>query len=508
MSKPAAGAMLSITLTPSSEVPLFHQVYSHIRDAILGGGLRPGSRLPSSRTLAADLGVSRTTVLNAFDELTAEGFLESRVGSGTRIASTLPEALLRPDDTGPISSIVPTPTRAAERPLRLKSLFPLQPMTPRPFQAGNPDLSTFPRHVWARLAAKHWRRAPAALLGYGDAKGLPQLRAAIADYAHRIRGVRCQPDQVLIVGGSQQALYLCGQVLLARNDVVWMEDPGYPGARAVFMAAEAKVIGIPVDDQGLVVGGATKNLPIPQLVCVTPSHQCPLGVPMSLSRRLELLGFAARTGAWIVEDDYDSEYQYFSRPLTSLQSLDAAGRVVYVGTLSKTLLPALRVGYVIVPEALADAFVQTRAVIDRQPAGGVEQLVLADFIAQGWLERHIRQNRARYLERQQVLVDSIRQELPDLLDVSPTGAGMYLTAWLKNGINDVTAAQTADAAGVTVVPLSRLYVGPARREGLVLGYGAFDIEQIRGGIKTLSRVLRGLTTVGQLNSGQCQSARS
>jgi GntR family transcriptional regulator/MocR family aminotransferase len=500
--------MLSITLTPSSEVPLFHQVYRHIRDAILGGGLRPGSRLPSSRTLAADLRVSRTTVLSAFDELTAEGFLESRVGSGTRIASTLPEALLRPDGAGPISSIVPIPTRAAKRPRRLESVFPLQPTTPCPFQAGNPDLSTFPRHVWARLAAKHWRRAPAALLGYGDAKGLPQLRAAIADYAHRIRAVRCQPDQVLIVGGSQQALYLCGQVLLARNDVVWMEDPGYPGARAAFMAAEAKVIGVPVDDQGLVVGGRrTKNRPIPQLVYVTPSHQCPLGVSMSLSRRLELLDFAARTGAWIVEDDYDSEYRYFSRPLASLQSLDAAGRVVYVGTLSKTLLPALRVGYVIVPEALADSFVQARAVIDRQPAGGVEQLVLADFIAQGWLERHIRQNRGRYLERQQVLVDSIRQELPDLLEVSPTGAGMYLTAWLKNGINDVTAAQTADAVGVTVVPLSRLYIGPARREGLVLGYGAFDIEQIRAGIETLSRALRGLTTVGQLNSRQRQSAR-
>jgi GntR family transcriptional regulator/MocR family aminotransferase len=493
--------MLSITLSPSSGVPLFHQLYSHIRDAILCGRLRAGSRLPSSRTLASDLAVSRTTVLNAFDQLTAEGFLESRVGAGTRVAATLPEPLLRPDGARAIPSIVSIPMPAAARLRRFEPVFPLEPVTPRPFQAGNPDLSTFPRRVWARLAAKHWRHAPAVLLGYGDARGLPQLRAAIADYAHRIRGVRCQPEQVLILGGSQQALYLCGQVLLARNDVVWMEDPGYPGARAVFKAADTRVVAVPVDEQGLVVTGRRAgNRPIPQLVYVTPSHQCPLGVAMSLSRRLELLEFATRVGAWIIEDDYDSEYRYFGRPLASLQSLDATGCVVYVGTLSKTLLPALRVGYVIVPEALVDAFAQARAVIDRQPGGGVEQLVLADFIAQGWLERHIRQNRVRYLERQQVLVDSIRQEMPDLLEISPTGAGIYLTGWLKEGISDLTAAKIADAAGVTVVPLSRLFVGSARRDGLVLGYGAYEIDQIRRGIRTLSQALRGLTAVGQVDS--------
>ena len=493
MSKPRAGTMLAIALDPSSEVPLFQQLYRHIRDGILGGGLSPGSRLPSSRTLAADLAVSRTTVLNAFDQLTAEGYLEGRVGAGTRVA-TLPEGLLRPDTGGAPTrmSIVRTRLGDGQRQRWLQPVFPPHPAGLRPLQPGNPDLTAFPRPVWARLTARHWRTASAPLLGYGDSMGYRPLRAAVADYAHRIRGVRCCPEQVLIVGGSQQALYLCGQVLLARHDVAWMEDPGYPGARAALAAADATIVPVPVDEQGLVVAiRRRRNRPTPRLVYVTPSHQCPLGVTMALSRRLELLEFANRVGAWIVEDDYDSEYRYFSRPVASLQSLDTAGRVVYVGTLSKTLLPALRVGYVILPESLVDVFAQARAVIDRQPAG-VEQLVLADFIAQGALERHIRQTRLRYLERQEVLVDAIREEMPDVLEASPSGAGMYLVAWLRDGMTGATAASAADAAGVATVALSRFFIGPVRRDGLVLGYGAYDVGQIRAAVRTLSRALRAI----------------
>jgi GntR family transcriptional regulator/MocR family aminotransferase len=497
VSKPAAGTMLAITLNPASEIPLFQQLYSRIRDGILGGGLPPGSRLPSSRTLAADLAVSRTTVLNAFDQLTAEGYLEGRVGAGTRVAPHLPETLLPADARVAPSHMSVVTSRLGDRQQRrwLQRVFWLRTAAPRPLQPGNPDLTAFPRHVWARLTAKHWRRAPESILGYGDSMGSLPLRAAIADYVRRIRGVRCRPEHVAIVGGSQQALYLCGQVLLARNDVAWMEDPGYPGARAAFAAADAMIVPVPVDEQGLIVATRRrKNLPTPQLVYVTPSHQCPLGMAMSLSRRLELLEFANRVGAWIVEDDYDSEYRYFSRPLASLQSLDTTGRVVYIGTVSKTLLPALRMGYVILPESLVDAFGHARAVIDRQPAG-VDQLVLADFIAQGWLERHIRQTRVRYLERQRALVDSIRQEIPELLDASPSDGGMYLVAWLKQGLTGATAANAADGAGVSSLPLSRFFIGPPRRDGLVLGYGAYDVPQIRTAVKTLSRALRDIKAV-------------
>ena len=498
MSKPAAGTTLAITLDPSSQVPLFHQLYGHIRDGILGGGLPPASRLPSSRTLAADLAVSRTTVLNAYDQLAAEGYLEGRVGAGTRVVTTLPETLLRADGAaaGPRTSAVTTHLGQGPRRRWLQPGFLLQAAEPRPLQPGNPDLTAFPRHVWARLAARHWRRASTSLLGYGDATGFLPLRAAIADYAHRIRGVRCRPEQVLIVGGAQQGLYLCGQVLLTPSDAAWMEDPGYPGARAAFAATNAKIVPVPVDDEGLVAPHRLKQLRTPQLVYVTPSHQCPLGMAMSLSRRLELLEFANRVGAWIVEDDYDSEYRYFSRPLASLQSLDANGRVVYIGSFSKTLLPSLRVGYVILPESLVDAFAHARSVIDRQPVG-VEQMVLADFIAHGWLERHIRQARLRYLERQQALLDSIREEIPDVLEASPSGAGMYLTAWLKKGISGATAASAADAVGVGVLPLGRFAAGPLRRDGLVLGYGAYDVPQIRLAVRTLSRALRGIKTAGR-----------
>jgi GntR family transcriptional regulator/MocR family aminotransferase len=487
--------MLAIALDASSDVPLFQQLYAQIRDGILRGGLRRGSRLPSSRTLAGDLGISRTTVLNAFDQLTAEGYLEGRVGAGTRVLTTLPETILGPDRGAvpPRRSVIGSRLRDSLRRRWLEPL-PIQAQVPRPLHPGNPDLTAFPRHVWARLAAKHWRSASPALLGYSGSMGYQPLRAAIADYVYRIRGVQCQAEQVLVVGGSQHALYLCGQVLLAPGDVAWMEDPGYPGARAAFAAANATIVPVPVDGEGLVVAARRgKNRPAPQLVYVTPSHQCPLGMTMSLSRRLELLDFANRAGAWIVEDDYDSEYRYFSRPVASLQSLDANGHVVYVGTLSKTVLPSLRIGYLVLPESIIEPFSRARAAIDRQPPG-VEQAVLADFIVQGWLERHIRQTRLRYVERQQALVAAICEEMPDLLDASPSGAGMYLIAWLRNGMTGAAATSAAEAAGVSVLPLSRFSLGPLGRDGLVLGYGAYDVGQIRAAVKTLSRALGGIMT--------------
>lgn len=484
--------MLAITLNASSDVPLFHQLYTHIRDAILDGTLHAGRRLPSSRTLATDLGLSRTTILGAFDQLTAEGFIEGRVGSGTRVVTRLPDTLFQ-RDRHPAPARLSVTSRLADR-LRQRWVNPLPLQAPhlRPLHPSNPDVSAFPRHVWARLTAKHWRSASPALLGYGDSMGYEPLRAAIADYAQRIRAVRCRPEQVLIVGGSQQALYLCAHVLLAHGDIAWIEDPGYPGAYSALESAAGTIVPVPVDDQGLVVSSrGRKARPAPQLVYVTPSHQCPLGITMSLSRRLELLELASRSGAWILEDDYDSEYRYFSRPIASLQGLDANGRVVYVGTFSKTLLPALRLGYLILPDPLIDTFLRARAAMDRQQAS-IEQAVLADFIGQGYLERHIRQTRHRYHERQQALVDAVRGEMPDLLEPSPSETGMYLVAWLKDGLDEMTATNAARAAGVLVLPLSQFSMRRFKRDGLVLGYGAYDVSHIRTAVRTLSRALHGI----------------
>ena len=268
-----------------------------------------------------------------------------------------------------------------------------------------------------------------------------------------------------------------------------MEDPGYPLARAAFLSVGARVAPVGIDQEGLVVSALIKRRLRPRLVYVTPSHQCPLGMAMSLSRRLQLIDFAHRMNAWILEDDYLSEYRYFSRPLPALQSLDANGRVIYIGTVSKTLIPALRIGYVILPDPLLDVFVKARLAMGARPST-VDQAALAEFISEGWLERHIRQTRVRYMERQQCLIDAIREEMPDLLDVSPAGAGQYLVAYLKNGMTSTTAARVAEIHNVGTVPLSMFSLRPVKPDGLMLGYGAYTAGQIRAAVKQLSSALR------------------
>jgi GntR family transcriptional regulator/MocR family aminotransferase len=491
MSKLVAGTMLSIPLDSSSHVPLFQQLYNQIRDGILGGRIPPGRRLPSSRTLADDLAVSRTTILSAFDQLVAEGYLEGRVGSGMRVVSTLPDTTMvaMPRTLSPKQSPRDDKRLSRRSTQRWPATLPHETVRARPLWPGNPDLTAFPREIWSRLIAKHWRNVPHSLLGYGDPMGYRPLRSAIADYVTRTRGVRCDASHVLVVKGSQQALHLCSQILLDVGDVAAMEDPGYLGARAAFLSVGARVAPVEVDQEGLVVSALAKRRLRPRLVYVTPSHQCPLGMPMSLSRRLQLIDFAHRMNAWILEDDYLSEYRYFSRPLPALQSHDANGRVIYIGTVSKTLIPALRIGYVVLPDPLLDVFVRARVAMDRQPSP-VDQAALAEFVSEGLLERHIRQTRVRYMERQQCLIDAIREETPDLLNVSPAGAGMYLVGYLKNGLASTIAARVAETHGVGAVPLSMFSLRPFKQDGLILGYGAYTLGQIRLAVKQLSSALR------------------
>ena len=491
MSKLVAGTMLAIPLDASSQVSLFQQLYDQIRGDILRGRLRPGARLPSSRTLAADLAVSRTTILSAFDQLVAEGYLEGRVGSGMRVVSTLPDTTMIavPRTVSPKHFPRDDKRLSLRANQRWPATLPHETVRARPLWPGNPDLTAFPREIWSRLIAKHWRNVPHSLLGYGDPMGYQPLRSAIADYVTRTRGVRCDASHVLVVKGSQQALHLCSQTLLDVGDVAAIEDPGYLGARAAFLSVGARVAPVAVDQEGLVVSALAKRRLRPRLVYVTPSHQCPLGMPMSLARRLQLIDFAHRMKAWILEDDYLSEYRYFSRPLPALQSHDANGRVIYVGTVSKTLIPALRIGYVVLPDPLLDVFVRARVAMDRQPSP-VDQAALAEFVSEGLLERHIRQTRVRYMERQQCLIDAIREEMPDFLNVSPAGAGMYLVGYLKNGIASSAAAHAAETHGVGVVPLSLFSLKPFKPDGLILGYGAYTVGQIRMAVKQLSSALR------------------
>jgi GntR family transcriptional regulator/MocR family aminotransferase len=489
MAKRPAGTLLEVEINFHGDTPLHRQLYTAVKSAVLDGRLRPGTRLPSTRLIAGDLRISRTTVLNAFDQLSAEGYLEGKVGSGTRVASSIP------GDLGKMATRSQFRSSQSRSSARFSQRAHLQPnadlsflqASARPLRPGQPDLSLFPLELWSRLAAKHWRRAtrdPEHI----DSLGYRPLRRAICEYVGRLRAVRCEPDQVLIVGGAQQALYLCAHTLLDAGESVWMEDPGYPRARWAFLSAGLNVIPVPIDSEGMIISAGKKREPSPRLVFVTPSFQCPLGSMMSLSRRLELLGLANETNAWIIEDDYFSEYRYGSGPVASLQSVDQGHRVIYVGNFSKSVVPSLRIGYLVLPPALVETFKRVRSTMSRQPPG-VDQAILAEFISEGHLERHVRATLRTYRERKEALIGAIDEQAKELLETSPSGTGMYLVAWLNHGIDDQATARAAAARGVDVIPLSAFCIRPLRRKGLVLGYSAYEENRIRLAVKQLRAVL-------------------
>ena len=487
---PSAPSLL-VTLDATRDEPLHHQVYADIRDAILSGRLAACAQLPSTRLLASELRISRTTVSLAFDQLRAEGFLEARERGGTFVAATIPDRVLSATPHLPRSSThgraathsrpatTPAPSRrgAALAALTTPSLA-LSSSQPRAFRTGVPAIDAFPHAVWGQIAARLWRRAPRALLAYGVPNGYGPLRRAIADYLEVSRGARCTSEQVIIVGGSQEALYLAAHLLIEPGDTAWTENPGYPGARNALSAAGARIVGVPVDGEGLDLAQGLGLAPNARIAYVTPSHQYPLGVTMSVGRRLALLEWARQSGAWILEDDYDSEFRYTSRPLPSLQGLDAVSgdrdaRVIYIGSFSKTLFPSLRIGFLVVPSALVDAFAAARAVIDRQ-SPTVDQAVLAEFITEGHFVRHLRRMRALYAERQDALLRGVRDgPLIEHVETGPSDAGMHLVGWLRHHRDDARASACALEAGIETQPLSAMSLGPVSRGALLLGYAAF-----------------------------------
>jgi GntR family transcriptional regulator/MocR family aminotransferase len=485
-------ALVTVPLDPGAAVSLFRQLYDGLREAILAGRLVPGARLPASRCLALELGVSRNTVLNAYDQLLAEGYVEGRIGSGTYVARTLPEELLQVRGT---ASGPPRPTADRRRLSRRGEVLAATPAAgvrgsgaPRAFRPGVPGLDAFPFGVWGRLLARQGR-PPADLLGYGEPAGYRPLREAIAAHLGTARGVRCEASQVIVVSGTQQALDLAARLLLDPEDVAWIEDPTYAGARRALLGAGLRLAPVPVDQDGLDVAAGTRCCPRPRLVYVTPSHQYPLGVPMGLGRRLALLDFARRADAWVLEDDYDSEFRYTGRPLAALQGLDQDGRVIYLGTFSKVLFPGLRLGYLVVPPDLAPGFIAARLAADRQ-ASSLLQAVVADFIAEGHFVRHIRRMRTLYAERQGALLAAARRELGGRLEVEPAGTGLHLVGWLPEGCDDREVSQAAWEVGVEVPPLSGYCLQRQRRPGLLLGYAAVTPRQIRDGVRRLAGVLR------------------
>ena len=487
--RPPAGLPILLPLDPDAPEPLFRQLYRAVRDAIVTGRLARGMRLPSTRALADDLGLARNTVVGAFEQLAAEGYITSRVGRGTRVANVVPDALGRA--AAPrrrCERAQETPPRIARRAAELSRLAipkSLLAEAAPPFRPGVPALDHFPLAAWHRAAHARARRMRPESLNYASPGGAPSLRRAIARYVAAARGVQCDPEQVLIVSGTQQGLRLAAEVLLDEGDVAWIEDPGYQGAHGAFAAAGASVIGVPVDAEGLDVEAGRARAPDARVAYVAPSHQLPLGVTMSLARRTRLLDWAATAGAWIIEDDYDSEFRYASRPLTALQGLDGGDRVIYCGTMSKVLFPALRIGHLIVPPALVEAFSAARYFADvQQPLR--DQLVLADFIDEGHFERHVRRMRVLYRERRDTLIEAVQGELGDLVALGPSEGGMHMVMWLPDGIDALEVQRRAAQRGIDAIPVSAFAIERDPGPGLVLGYAHLDTARIRAACRELA----------------------
>ncbi len=487
---------LAIVLDPSAPSTRFRQIFDAIRAAILDGRLPPGTQVPSTRSLAAELHVARSTVVLAYEHLIAEGYLTGATGSGSFVARNLPD--LAPPS--PRASAARQRGRAPGKRLvssRAESYAsavigaPFSNRSPVPFRMGEPAVDLFPVKIWRQLYQRRWRVTPHALMRYGDPAGFRPLRQEIVDYLGAARGVKAAVEQVILVRGAQQGLDLAARVLLDDGDAVWMEDPGYLSTRATLTAAGCRVVPVPVDPEGMVVGAGQRRAPAARAAFVSPSHQYPLGVTMSLARRLELLDWARRAGAWIVEDDFDSEFRYAGQPQLALQGLDTDDRVIYVGTFSKTLFPALRLGYMVVPRDLVAAFRMARTLADYL-SPTVEQAVVADFLAEGHFARHVRRMRTLYAARQEALVAAAERELSGLVRIDRAATGMHVVGWLREELNDVAAFDAALAVGIETPPLSRYCIEAALPPAILFGYSAVTERTIAGAVRRLRSALHPL----------------
>lgn len=477
---------IAAQLQRAGPMPLAGQVYEAVRALVLSAVLKPGQRLPPSRQLAHDLDVSRNTILAAYARLADEGYLAGRVGAGSYVAATLPEARLhaRPGAAAMRGDVEGGQGLSQRANAVLAEAVIADGAA---FAPCVPDVSHFPFAVWQRLLSRAWRDVRMADVRYAQAGGLPALRAAIASHVQLARQVRCTPEQVVVVNGAQHGLDLCARLLADHGECAWVEDPGYPGARRMFRAAGLELQPIPVDDEGMAPLPRHWQQP-PRLIYLTPSHQFPTGAVMSLRRRRTLLEAAASHGAWIIEDDYDGEFRFEGRPIASLQGIDRAARVVYLGTFSKAMFPGLRLGYLVLPEGVAERFMQAASRLSFE-GRQVTQAALAAFMEEGHFAAYIRRTRLLYAQRRALFAQVWRDELGDLAPLTGTDAGMHVIASLPAG-RDAEISRLAAQQGIAAQALSGFYLGQPDRHGLVLGYGAVDEEAIRREGRTLARIVR------------------
>lgn len=491
MKKISSGISPLISVDRRAPRALHQQIYDAYRKAIIDRSLRAGQRVPSTRMLGCELGISRIPILNAYGQLLAEGYFESRVGAGTVVSKSLP------DQVAPAKlRAVPSLKRGPRGPRSLsKRSCLLKPFDDAVWSRGTGAFGVsqvafdqFPFRIWNSLVTRHCRNVRAESLDYGSPRGAIDLRETVAAYLRTARGVRCEGDQIIIVSGSQQALELSTRVLLDPGSSVWMEEPGYRFARSAFAIHGCQIVPVPVDSEGLNVAAGMKQCPDARAAFVTPSHQYPLGVTMSASRRLQLLDWAESSGSWIIEDDYDSEYRYENMPIASLQGLDSNSRVIYIGTFSKVLFPSLRLGYIVLPPDLVKRFLAARLAMDISPAG-FHQAVLADFIREGHFSRHIRRMRLLYAQRRSLLIENIRKQFGFAAEVIGGQAGMHLSLTVK-GIDDHEIAERAADQQLWLVPLSSSYLRKPARQGFILGFGSTGVEQIPDAVCKLGALLK------------------
>lgn len=474
-----------IDLDRSTASSLYRQLYEQLRAAILNGQLTAGTHIPATRAMAGQLGVARNTVLAAVEQLAAEGFLEAKQGSGTVVSARLAPELTRAARVWPERlSRLPALSRSGNALASLRRDTEIGE-APRPFMPGIPDLDAFPRDIWGRLLRRASQKLDPASAAYGATAGVEPFRRVLCEHLREARGVTAEPEQIIIASSAQAALDLLARGLSGAGDTVWIEDPGYLGARAAFMGAGATIIPVPVDRHGLDPSAGTAR---PKLIYVTPSHQYPTGRLMPLARRLELLECAERHDACIIEDDYDSEFQFQGRPVAALQGLDRSGRVLYVGTFSKILLPGIRVGYAVVPEGLAKPLAAMQRNTGQVVASSV-QFALADFIAEGHLRAHVRRMCALYEERQSILLQALNRHFGDQVCVEAPAGGMQFITTFNKRFDDVEAAQKLGEAGIVARPVSQYYLGGNKRQGFLTGFAGYSETAINRAVEKMAKVL-------------------
>jgi GntR family transcriptional regulator / MocR family aminotransferase len=475
MSRPVYSAStLDLGIDRTDREPIQAQLARQIRDLVLTGRLKPQTKMPSSRALSEELGVARATVVEAYEQLSGEGYLETKSGSATRVAVELPEALLNVEEQA--GAAKKTSPRQTKR------------IPARPFRSGLIDWEHFPHDEWGRLLGRYWRNPPIALLEHNDVFGWLPFRAAIAAHLFEWRGISCAPEQVIVTAGGMDAFDLVHRAVLTPGDQVWLEEPGYATARRVFSLGGASVVGVPIDGEGLIVAEGRARAPEARLAFVTPARQYPTGVTMPLSRRLELLDWANEAGATIVEDDYDSEYRYIGRPLPALMSLDHQSRVIYSGTFSKVFSPIVRLGFIVVPKEMIEVFREERGNHGAPPSLMV-QPALAEFMTSGAFAVHIRRMRRTYAARRQCLIDALSPGDGRLFKLDAAPSGLMLLLRLQEGVADTAIAEKLRTLNIETQTLSSHFASEQREQGLLLSFAGFNEKDLRAAARVVLDVM-------------------